>query len=50
MKKRMIPAVLLAAAVLLLAGAALAAEAPDLTGACAFRLCSTQWPKRFMPE
>ena len=50
MKKRMIPAVLLAAAVLLLAGTALAAEAPDLTGACAFRLCSTKWNESLMTD
>ena len=50
MKKRMIPAGLLAAAILLLAGAALAAEAPDLTGACAFRLCSTKWNESLMTD
>ena len=43
----------LAAALLLLVGiwgTASAAEAPDLTGECTFRLCSTKWRESLMTD
>ena len=40
----------LLALTLLLAGGALAAEAPDLTASCTFRLCSTKWSESLMTD